>query len=131
MSKKRKRTKNNRLSKEKVDDDKSKQSPNDEEIKVKRKKLLRKTNKLPNKLGVYAWLNKDGKPVYIGRSNNVKERTKTHIETNKSGKKDPQQIARDVSRVVYKYTQTPGDARKQESMAIRAYKPKYNTYKIP
>lgn len=97
----------------------------DESDKKKESSVFKKANKLPVKPGLYAWLDADGQPIYIGKAKNIRKRAKQHITKGKSTK-DVQKFREEAEQPVYKFVQQPGYLDKLEKIAVRAYKPKYN-----
>lgn len=93
--------------------------------KTKQKVLLKKAAKLPQTGGLYAWLDENGQPIYIGKSKNVRKRVRQHIVKGKSTK-DVDKVLTEAEKPVFKYVQQPAYADKLEKIAVRAYKPKYN-----
>jgi excinuclease ABC subunit C len=97
--------------------------------KAKRKFLLSRCKKLPNKPGLYAWLDKSGQPIYIGKANNINRRVHQHLDPTRSKKKTDRVIEK-ANDVVYKIVQQPGYMGRLEKLAVRAYKPELNEIKF-
>lgn len=96
-----------------------------EPITKKRKTLLKKVNKLPIRKGLYTWLDTEGNPIYIGKSNNIRKRAKQHLIKGKSTK-NVDKFAEKAQTPAFKYVQQPGYLDKLEKIAVRTYKPSYN-----
>lgn len=81
-------------------------------------------NNLSSTNGVYIF-KKDDKPVYIGKSVNIKARVKSHIENAKTDRKEKRIIeaANSIEEII---TDSEFKALILESKLIQKYKPKYN-----
>lgn len=80
---------------------------------------------LPGKPGVYQYLDKEGKIIYVGKANNLKKRvasyfTKTHI----SGKL--RLLVRKIEHIEFIVTESEMDALLLENNMIKKYQPRYN-----
>jgi len=96
---------------------------------TKNKNLIKQANKLPNKPGIYTWINVKGKPVYIGSAKkSLKKRAKEHVKKGKSHL--PEQFLTDAKTVAYKVVQIPKDVKQLEKITVRAYNPTYNKNKF-
>jgi excinuclease ABC subunit C len=87
-------------------------------------KLLEQTEKMPKGSGVYVFLNKKNKPLYVGRATSLKRRVLSYFQ----GTQDPR-IAEMVSRAAsIKYHKTDNllEAIILEANFIKKYWPKYN-----
>lgn len=81
-------------------------------------------NKLPSTIGVYLFYQKD-KPIYIGKSINVKARVRSHFQSAQLVAKE-RQIINFASRIKYFPTISEFDALLLEAKLIKKYEPKYN-----
>ncbi len=86
-------------------------------------KLIEILDTLPNKTGVYYIHNKDGNIIYIGKSNNIKNRINQHF-TGTTAKSKKIQI--NVSNVTFEITGSELVALLKESEEIKRIKPLYN-----
>ncbi|WP_276132526.1 exonuclease domain-containing protein [Polluticoccus soli] len=80
---------------------------------------------LPRGAGVYYFYNEVGKPIYVGKANNIFKRVKSHFSNNKSGKQK-QDFLREIHRISYKECATELMAHILESTEIRRLWPRYN-----
>lgn len=91
-----------------------------------KKKLFKKAQKLPGKPGLYTWLDENGIPIYIGKANNIRKRAKQQITKGKSTKDVDDFRSKAVS-PAFKYVQQPGYMEKLEKIAVRTYRPEFNS----
>lgn len=86
--------------------------------------LRKKAENAPSSCGVYLFLS-DGKPIYIGKSKNIKERLKAYIGLSDSRETVPRIVweADDIKWIV---TPTEDDAFFVEQDLIKHHLPKYN-----
>jgi DNA polymerase-3 subunit epsilon len=80
---------------------------------------------LPDEAGVYYLKNEKGKPIYIGKANNIKKRVKQHFTTLTEGAK-AQSFMREVFDIAYEETGNELIALLLEDMEIRKYWPAHN-----
>ena len=78
----------------------------------------------PSSCGVYMFL-KGGKPIYIGKSKNIRERLKAYIELSDTRETVPK-IVEEADSVKWILTPTEEDALFLEQKLIREHLPKYN-----
>lgn len=83
-------------------------------------------NRLPESCGVYYMLNEKGKPVYIGKANNIKKRVKQHFTTNSEGKR-MQAFMKEIHQIRVELTGTELIALLLEDSEIRRHWPAYNS----
>lgn len=96
-----------------------------EEIMARRIDKIKKyiLDKLPDACGVYYFLNKEGKIIYIGKSTNIYQRAVSHFNTQeKKGK----QMLNDLYNVDFVLTGSELVALLLEAEEIKKHKPKYN-----
>ncbi len=88
---------------------------------------------LPERCGVYYFMDKNDTPIYIGKSIHIRSRVLEHLQ-NKSASKD-QQIRARTKKITYTETGSELIALLHESHEIKKYQPKYNrsqkTEKLP
>ncbi|QSS96801.1 exonuclease domain-containing protein [Psychroflexus sp. ALD_RP9] len=89
----------------------------------KTKKLIRLSDNLPNKTGVYYFYNDEGEIIYIGKSKNIKKRVQQHF-TNQSHKS--RKIQEEVTSISFDLTGNELVALLKENHSIKSLKPKYN-----
>ena len=92
-------------------------------------KLRDKINKLPNKTGVYYFLDKNKEILYIGKATNLKDRVKSYFGDNigsARGLKIIKMITL-VSDIKYKETDSVLEALLLENQLIKKYNPLYNS----
>lgn len=87
---------------------------------------LEEFQRLPEKCGVYYLLNEKGKPVYIGKANNIKKRVRQHFTVNAESKR-MQAFMKEIHHVSYELTGTELIALLLEDSEIRKYWPAYNS----
>lgn len=79
---------------------------------------------LPNKTGIYYFLNSDNEVIYIGKSKNIRQRVKTHLANCKT--KKGQKIIEQVAAIDYEILGSELIALLKESDEIKKYNPIYN-----
>lgn len=90
------------------------------EIAINLKNIIKE---LPHVTGVYYIHNADGNIIYIGKSNNIKNRISQHFTNNSSKSK---KIQRDAATVTYEHTGSELVALLKESEEIKRNKPIFN-----
>lgn len=80
-------------------------------------------NKLPQTTGVYYFLNKDGEIIYIGKSNNMRQRAIAHF-SNQKGRSN--KLLWELMDVDFVETGSELVALLKESNEIKKHKPKFN-----
>ena len=94
------------------------------ETKVSTKNKWQKLiNKLPNEVGIYYFHNENGKIIYIGKSNNLKNRVNQHL-TGKS--KKSLNIQLEIFDISFERTGSELIALLKENIEINKHKPKFN-----
>ncbi len=86
--------------------------------------LRKKVESAPSSCGVYIFLS-DGKPIYIGKSKNIKERLKAYIQFSDSRETVPK-IVLEANDIKWIITPTEDDAFFVEQNLIKQHLPKYN-----
>ena len=86
-------------------------------------KLKIQTKKFPSSPGVYFWLDKNHKPLYIGRAGSLKKRVASYFLTKDRRIQEMVSLAR---RLTFKKTDTLLEAVILEANLIKKYWPKYN-----
>ena len=83
-------------------------------------------NKLPNDVGIYYFHDQNGKIIYIGKSNNIKNRVNQHL-TGKS--KKSLNIQLEAFDITFERTGSELIALLKENTEIKKHKPKFNKLK--
>lgn len=89
-----------------------------------KKNLVNLYSKLPTTAGVYQFLNDKGKPIYIGKAVNLRQRVKQHFTDSKHRKE--QLITKQTVYIKLFQTDSELNALLLEANLIRQYQPKYN-----
>ncbi len=79
---------------------------------------------LPNKAGVYKFLNEFNQVIYIGKSIHIKKRVEQHLRNTKSVK--GLKLIQDIVRIEYELTGSELIAMLRESLLIKQHQPLYN-----
>lgn len=82
-------------------------------------------HRLPESAGVYYFYNKAGKPIYIGKAQNLKKRVSNHFGADKTSKRS-QAFKREIFHVHYELTGSELLASLLEDHEIRHYWPLFN-----
>jgi len=87
-------------------------------------RLLKTSQKLPSKPGIYLFKNQTGKTIYIGKARSIKERVKSYF----SSSSDPRihSILNETYTIDFVLTDSEREAFILENNFIRQYQPKYN-----
>lgn len=93
--------------------------------KIKDSTLKQLVRTLPDKPGVYRYLDKDGKVIYVGKAKNLKKRVASYFTKNhQSGKL--RLLVRKIADIKFVVTDTESDALLLENNLIKKYQPRYN-----
>ena len=90
---------------------------------ITKNKWQKLINKLPNEVGIYYFHNENGKIIYIGKSNNLKNRVNQHL-TGKS--KKSLNIQLEIFDISFERTGSELIALLKENIEINKHKPKFN-----
>ena len=85
---------------------------------------LSKLSFVPNKIGVYLFLNSNKKIIYVGKSKNLKSRVSSYFSKNNTTKNNT--LIKKVSFFDYFLTETEKDALFLEENFIKKHQPRYN-----
>ena len=83
-------------------------------------------NRLPERPGVYYMLDQSGKPIYIGKAKNIKQRVKSHFKGNAEDFR-LQAFLKEIHHIDFKETGNELIALLWEDAQIRQYWPKHNS----
>ncbi|MBM3456327.1 MAG: exonuclease, partial [Bacteroidetes bacterium] len=81
-------------------------------------------DEIPNKAGVYKFLNEFNQIIYIGKSIHIKKRVEQHLRNTKSVK--GLKLIQDIVRIEYELTGSELIAMLRESLLIKQFQPIYN-----
>lgn len=87
--------------------------------------LKNKISALPNQPGVYQYLNKSGKIIYVGKARNLKKRVSSYFTKNHDSAKTAI-LVRNIADLNYVIVETEIDALILENSLIKKYQPRYN-----
>ena len=79
---------------------------------------------LPNKTGIYYFLNRSNDVIYIGKSKNIRQRVKTHLANYHT--KKGQSIVEQIDKIDYEILGSELVSLLKESSEIKKYNPVYN-----
>ena len=80
---------------------------------------------LPEKPGVYQFLDKDGKVIYVGKAKNLKKRVSSYFNREHDDPKT-RLLVRNIRQIKHIIVDTEIDALLLENSLIKKYRPKYN-----
>ena len=83
-------------------------------------------NHLPQKPGVYQFLNDQGKIIYVGKAKNLKKRVSSYFAKINSISGKVQMLVRKIADIKYIVVETEQDALLLENNLIKKYQPHYN-----
>ena len=86
-------------------------------------KNLKNTN-IPNSPGVYQFVNKEKKILYVGKSKNLKKRVKSYFQ--KEQNKKISNMIKETKKIDFIISESEHDALLLENNLIKENKPKYN-----
>ncbi len=90
-----------------------------------RKEILKQIIKtLPGKPGIYQFLNRDGKVIYVGKAKNLKKRVSTYFGSEQFGK--VRVLVGKIADIKHIVVDTELDALLLENNLIKKYQPRYN-----
>lgn len=90
-------------------------------------KYINKGNNTPNKPGLYVFLDKRNKPIYIGRTNtSIRDRVTQHIDPSHARGKIKSNFIQEIQGYDFLVCQDRKICRETELKLIRQYKPKFN-----
>ena len=86
-------------------------------------KLVLKT--IPESPGVYQFLNKDQKIIYVGKAKNLKKRVSSYFQKNLKSRKTIN-LVKNINSIEHVVVQSESDALLLENSLIKKNQPKYN-----
>src|SRR3990172_6608124 len=90
-----------------------------------REKLLERVKDLPDKPGVYLFKNEQGRVIYVGKANSVRQRVRSYFHDGSSGPLTYWMIS-EASDVDFIVTDSPLEALMLENNLIKKNQPRYN-----
>ncbi len=87
------------------------------------KNLLRK---LPNDTGIYQFLDKEGKIIYIGKAKNLKNRVKSYFQKTKDQSPKTQRLVEITEDLKWVETNSETEALTLEANLVKEFQPKFN-----
>lgn len=91
----------------------------DEQIKERIKNL-------PNRPGVYQYLNKEGRIIYVGKAKNLKKRVSSYFTKKRFESGKTKMLVSRIVDIKYIVVKSEADALLLENSLIKEYQPKYN-----
>ncbi len=90
---------------------------------------FQKKNKLPNSSGVYFFLGKNKKPIYIGKATNLRDRVKSYFSKDLLNTRGPLlvKMLEEAKTIEFRKTESVLEALLLEADLIKKFKPTYNT----
>ena len=80
---------------------------------------------MPSQPGVYQFLNKENKIIYIGKAKNLKKRVAYYFRSSISSRKT-KNLVKNISEIKHVVVNSESDALLLENSLIKKYQPKYN-----
>ena len=80
---------------------------------------------MPSQPGVYQFLNKENKIIYIGKAKNLKKRVASYFRSSISSRKT-KNLVKNISEIKHVVVNSESDALLLENSLIKKYQPKYN-----
>ncbi|HIE43664.1 MAG TPA: excinuclease ABC subunit UvrC [Candidatus Omnitrophica bacterium] len=87
--------------------------------------LKKEIEKIPSQIGVYIFKDKEGNYLYIGKTENLRKRVASHLETPSPSRKE-EILKRKTASIDYLVTSSEVEALILECNLIKEYKPRYN-----
>ncbi len=90
------------------------------------KKLQSILKELPNKPGVYRFLNKEGRVIYVGKAKNLKKRVQTYFTQKKHASPRTEILVSQIADIEYTVVESELEALLLEIHFIKEFQPKWN-----
>ena len=84
------------------------------------------TSRLPQNPGIYKYLNKQGKLIYVGKAKNLRKRVKSYFTKQKGQSLKTRKLISEIDQIEVVITPTEFDALLLENNLIKVNQPKYN-----
>lgn len=84
------------------------------------------TSRLPQNPGVYKYLNKAGKLIYVGKAKNIRKRVKSYFTKQKGQSLKTRKLVSEIDQIEVVITPTEFDALLLENNLIKVNQPRYN-----
>lgn len=94
-------------------------------MKIKQE-VLDKVRNLPENPGVYRFLNKKGKIIYIGKAKHLKKRVSSYFVSSRQHSYRIQHLVRNIDDISYTVTNSEVEALLLENNLIKTHQPRYN-----
>lgn len=88
--------------------------------------LKEKIKILPGKPGVYQFLNKEGKIIYIGKAKDLKKRVSSYFNKDKFENNKVKVLVKKTADIQHLVVETESDALLLENNLVKKYQPRYN-----
>lgn len=88
--------------------------------------LVKIINNLPKSPGVYQFINKDGKIIYVGKAKNLRNRVSSYFNKSRFDSYKTQILSKNVSDIKHIVVESESDALLLENNLIKRFQPKYN-----
>lgn len=83
-------------------------------------------DKIPNKPGIYKYLDDEGEVIYVGKAKDLKKRVKSYFQSNKDHGPKLKVLVSKIADIQYIIVETELEAIMLETNLIKELKPKYN-----
>lgn len=88
--------------------------------------LMDKIRGLPNDPGVYRYLNKKGKIIYIGKAKNLRKRVSSYFTASRKHSYRIERLVQSIHDILYTVTHSEVEALLLENNLIKTHQPRYN-----
>ncbi len=99
---------------------------NEDNESIMKSDLMKKVEKLPSSPGVYLFLDRKEKPIYVGKAKSLKHRVRSYFQDSAQHTPKIQQMISDISDIDIIMTSSELEALVLEGNLIKKEKPKYN-----
>ena len=84
------------------------------------------TSRLPQNPGIYKYLNKEGKLIYVGKAKNIRKRVKSYFTKQRGQSLKTRKLISEIAQIEVVITPTEFDALLLENNLIKVNQPRYN-----